>query len=70
VDRHVNRERDVALIVIEGDGTLVIDSSEHAVGVGSVALVPSGLERAVRAGSGGIRYVTAHLRRAPGIDLG
>ena len=70
VDAHVNAERDVLWIVLEGAGEVTVDGAAHALGAGWAALVPKGAERVVRAGPEGIRYVSAHLRRPSGIALG
>jgi quercetin dioxygenase-like cupin family protein len=70
VDAHVNAERDVLWVVLEGSGEVTIDGVAHSVAAGWAALVPKGAERALRAGPEGIRYVSAHLRRPSGIALG
>jgi quercetin dioxygenase-like cupin family protein/hemerythrin-like domain-containing protein len=70
VDAHVNAERDVLIVVLDGGGDVVVDGDARAVAAGSALIVPAGAERAIRAGRGGIRYATAHLRRPPGIRLG
>lgn len=70
VDAHVNAERDVLWVVLEGSGEVAIDGAVHAVRAGWAALVPAGAERELRAGPDGIRYVSAHRRRPSGIALG
>jgi quercetin dioxygenase-like cupin family protein len=70
VGAHVNAERDVLWVVLEGAGEVTIDGAAHPVAAGWAALVPKGAERAMRAGPEGIRYVSSHLRRPPGIALG
>jgi quercetin dioxygenase-like cupin family protein len=70
VEAHVNAERDVLWVVLEGAGEVTIDGATHPVAAGWAALVPKGAERALRAGPEGIRYVSAHLRRPSGITLG
>jgi mannose-6-phosphate isomerase-like protein (cupin superfamily) len=70
VDAHVNAERDVLWVVLEGSGEVAIDGAVHPVAAGWAAVVPKGAERAMRAGPEGIRYVSAHLRRPSGITLG
>ncbi len=69
VGAHVNAERDVLWVVLEGSGEVTVDGATHPVAAGWTALVPKGAERAVRAGPDGIRYVSAHQRRPPGIAL-
>jgi mannose-6-phosphate isomerase-like protein (cupin superfamily) len=70
VDAHVNAERDVLWVVLEGDGEITIDGRVHPIREGWGAIIPAGRERAVRAGPAGLRYLSAHLRRPPGIELG
>lgn len=70
VGAHVNSERDVLLVVLDGGGEVVVDGETRPLGAGSAVIVPAGAERSVRAGPDGIRYVSAHLRRPPGFALG
>ncbi|HTI32299.1 MAG TPA: hemerythrin domain-containing protein [Miltoncostaea sp.] len=70
VGGHVNAERDVLLVVLEGAGTVVVDGRAHALHAGSAAVVPAGSAREVRAGPAGIRYLSVHRRRPRGITLG
>jgi mannose-6-phosphate isomerase-like protein (cupin superfamily) len=70
VDPHVNSERDVLWIVLEGRGEFVVDGRAHQVSAGWGTLVPAGCERAARAGPDGLRYASVHLRRPPGIVPG
>ena len=66
---HVNAERDVALVVLAGGGTLVVDGAEHPLSEGTLAIVPRGATRAVVAGSHGLRCVSIHRRRG-GLSIG
>ena len=66
---HVNAERDVLLVVLDGSGTLTLDGADHAVRAGQLALVEKGRSRQLRAGPDGIRYLSVHLRR-PGLTIG
>jgi mannose-6-phosphate isomerase-like protein (cupin superfamily) len=70
VGSHVNAERDVLLAVLDGAGTVVADGDAREVTAGSAAILPAGAERSVTAGPDGIRYLSVHLRRPPGIALG
>jgi quercetin dioxygenase-like cupin family protein len=63
VAEHVNEERDVLLVVIEGGGTLSCDGETHTLRPGIAVLVPKGRVRGIAAGSGGLRYLSVHLRR-------
>ena len=70
VGPHVNAERDVLLVVLSGGGEMIVGGDSHPLAAGWTAIVPAGSERSVGAGPDGIRYVSAHLRRPPGIPLG
>jgi quercetin dioxygenase-like cupin family protein len=59
----VNSEREVAIVVADGGGTLVVDGVEHPLRRGVAVVVPIGAERAVTAGPDGIRYCTIHRLR-------
>ena len=60
---HVNDGRDVAIVVLEGSGTLAVDGGEHDLRAGMLAIVPRGATRRVVAGPEGLRCVTVHRRR-------
>ena len=69
VDEHTERELDVLLVVVAGDGTLYADGREHHVTAPAVVVLPAGTRRAVLAGADGLAYVTAHRRRT-GMSIG
>ena len=60
---HVNAERDVALVVLEGAGLLVVGREQHALTAGVLAIVPRGASRSIVAGTEGLRCLTVHRRR-------
>ena len=60
---HVNASRDVALVVLAGDGVLELDGEARRVVAGEVVVLPKGARRGLAAGPGGIRYATVHRRR-------
>ena len=66
---HVNEGREVALVVLEGAGTLLVDGVEHALVAGTLAIVPSGATRSVVAGEAGLRCLSLHRRRG-GLAIG
>jgi mannose-6-phosphate isomerase-like protein (cupin superfamily) len=70
VEAHVNDERDLFWVVLDGDGEILVDGRAHPVRAGWGALIPAGRERSVRAGPAGLRYAAVHLRRPPGIEPG
>jgi quercetin dioxygenase-like cupin family protein len=69
VDEHTERELDVLLVVVAGDGALYADGRERWVAAPAVVSLPAGTRRAILAGSGGLAYVTAHRRRT-GMRIG
>lgn len=69
VGQHVNDAVDVLVVVLEGEGEVVVDGDHHRVGPTVVAHVPRGTQRAIRAGAGGLTYLTVHRRRG-GLTIG
>jgi len=65
VAEHVNAELDVLLVVLEGRGSAVIDGIAHDLAAGSAILIACGARRGIRAGDGGLRYLSIHRRRGP-----
>jgi len=62
---HVNDERDVLLVLIDGSATIRIDDVEHAVRAPVAVIIPKRSRRRITAGNDGVRYVTAHVVRPP-----
>jgi quercetin dioxygenase-like cupin family protein len=60
---HVNDERDVLIVALDGAGTLLVDGEEHGLAAGTLAIVPRGATRSVVAGAEGLRCLTVHRRR-------
>ncbi|HET7572924.1 MAG TPA: cupin domain-containing protein [Gaiellaceae bacterium] len=65
---HVNGERDVAYVVVEGSATLTVDGESRELRAGEAAIVAKGASRALVAGPDGVRYATVHRRRG-GLQL-
>jgi quercetin dioxygenase-like cupin family protein len=65
---HVNPERDVLYVVLDGSATLTVDGEPSELGAGEATIVDKGARRALIAGRGGVRYLTAHTRRG-GLEL-
>ena len=65
---HVNEERDVLYVVLDGSATLTVDGEPRELAAGEATIVDRGARRALRAGAGGVRYLTAHTRRG-GLEL-
>jgi len=60
---HVNEERDVLYVVLAGSATLTVDGEAHELDAGEARIVDKGARRALVAGSDGVRYLPAHVRR-------
>jgi len=60
---HVNAERDVLVLVVEGSGEFELDGERAQLRAGQLVVVPKGARRRIAAGPDGIRYVTVHRRR-------
>jgi quercetin dioxygenase-like cupin family protein len=60
---HVNAERDVLDVVVEGGGELTVDGEPQELRAGDALIVEKGRSRALVTGAEGIRYITAHVRR-------
>ena len=65
VAEHVNAELDVLLVALEGDAVVTVDAEERRLAAGQALLVPKGAARGIRAGAGGVRYLSVHRRRGP-----
>jgi uncharacterized cupin superfamily protein len=65
VAEHVNAELDVLVVVLEGDVVAVVDAEEHPLTAGTALLIERGATRELRAGPGGVRYLSVHRRRGP-----
>ena len=65
---HVNEERDVLYVMLAGSATLTVEGEAHELGAGEATIVDKGARRALVAGADGVRYLTAHIRRA-GLEI-
>ena len=65
IDRHRNDEVDVLIVVVDGDGTLVVDGESRRLTPGLLAHVPRGTSRTITAGPVGLAHLTVHVRRRP-----
>ena len=64
---HENDERDVLYVVLDGAATVTVDGDPR-LEAGEATIVEKGARRALVAGPGGVRYLTAHTRRG-GLEL-
>jgi quercetin dioxygenase-like cupin family protein len=60
---HVNKEVDVLLVVLAGDGILRLDGRPFALSPNVVAHVPKGASRAVEAVGSALSFLSVHGRR-------
>ena len=60
---HVNQEVDVLMMVLSGDGVARIGGDEVKIKLGSVLLIPKGVERSIEAASTRLAYLNVHKRR-------
>ncbi|MFV0257555.1 MAG: cupin domain-containing protein [Acidimicrobiales bacterium] len=65
IGSHVNTEVDVLMYVTAGHGDLRVDGNRHPLGPATVALVPRGTDRRIKAGPDGLTYLSVHRRRGP-----
>jgi quercetin dioxygenase-like cupin family protein len=64
VDRHTNREVDVLMVVVDGEGIIEANGTEYPVKTGQAIMIPKGTERAVRSpGDAAFAYLSLHRRR-------
>ncbi|HEU6446386.1 MAG TPA: hemerythrin domain-containing protein [Gaiellaceae bacterium] len=65
---HVNAERDVLVLVLDGSATVTLDGEERRLDPGEALIVAKGRSRRITAGPEGVRYLAVHLRR-PGLQI-
>ena len=64
IGESVNREVDVLLVGIAGEGRVDVDGRPLALPAGPALIVPRGARRAIRSTHGRFVYLTCHRRRA------
>lgn len=62
---HVNAERDVLVVVLDGSAAVTVDGVERGLGPGEAMIVDKGRARRITAGPAGVRYLSIHCRRPP-----
>jgi len=65
ISDHVNGELDVLVIVLDGNGSAIIDGESHDLASGNAILIPRGTRRRITASGTGLRYLSVHRRRGP-----
>jgi formiminotetrahydrofolate cyclodeaminase/quercetin dioxygenase-like cupin family protein len=65
IAEHLNTERDVLMVVLEGSVRVSVDDVGHLLAADQLLLIPRGSARAMSAGPRGVRYLVTHRRRGP-----
>jgi mannose-6-phosphate isomerase-like protein (cupin superfamily) len=65
VCEHVNAERDVLVVVLEGSGLVTVDGRQQMLGVHDALLIGKQACQEIQAGAEGLRYLSVHRRRGP-----
>ncbi|MFJ9417157.1 cupin domain-containing protein [Streptomyces sp. NPDC101227] len=68
IDTHTERDLDVLLLVVTGNGTLGTARNPQPLAPGSLVWLPHGAARSLTAGKDGMSYLTVHRRR-PGMQI-
>jgi mannose-6-phosphate isomerase-like protein (cupin superfamily) len=63
IEEHVNREVDVLLVALEGEGLITVDSIEATLAAGQAMIIPKGAARSIRCAGTRFAYVTCHGQR-------
>ena len=63
---HVNAERDVLVVVLQGSAVVEVAGEQHPRAAGEALVVEKGVARRIVPGPDGARVLTAHRRR-PGL---
>lgn len=63
VVEHVNTEVDVVMVVLSGNGSVLLDGRSVDFSPGTVLMIPKEVSRAIHAGEGGVAYLNVHKRR-------
>lgn len=63
IEAHVNREVDVLIVALAGEGVLVADGAPIVLTAGDAVVVPKGTERSIRSNGDHFAYLTCHGRR-------
>jgi quercetin dioxygenase-like cupin family protein len=63
IDDHVNREVEVFLVAIAGEGLVEIDGTTYPLRAGEALVVPKGARRSITSNEGRFAYLSCHRRR-------
>ncbi len=63
IDEHVNREVDVLIVGLDGEGIVTVDSTDTTLGAGQATIIPKGTRRSIRSNGERFAYLTCHGQR-------
>lgn len=63
IEAHVNREVDVLIVALDGEGLLTVDGTPTLLTAGDAVIVPKGAERSIRSNGDRVAYLTCHGQR-------
>lgn len=63
VGTHQNDEVDVIMVVINGNGEIIVDGDSSILNAGSIVVLPKGCKRSIQSVQGDLTYVNIHKRR-------
>jgi quercetin dioxygenase-like cupin family protein len=63
IEAHVNREVDVLIVALDGEGLLTVDGAPNLLTAGDAVIVPKGAERSIRSNGERFAYLTCHGQR-------
>jgi hypothetical protein len=62
---HVNGERDVLIVIVDGSAKIRVEDVEHALRAPAAVIIRKRSRRRITAGDHGVRYLSAHVVRPP-----
>lgn len=68
IGSHIERDLDVLVLIVTGEGVLHTEDGDQPLRSGSLAWLPSGASRGFTADQHGLDYLTVHTRR-PGLTI-
>jgi mannose-6-phosphate isomerase-like protein (cupin superfamily) len=63
IETHSNDEVDVVMIVLEGEGRIIVNGETYDLEPGRAVIIPKGAMREVQSQSDGFAYLNIHKRR-------
>ena len=63
IEEHVNREVDVLIVVLDGEGVVTVDGTPAVLAAGDTTIIPKGAARSIRSNGDRFAYLTCHGQR-------